>query len=399
MPINFISNDPAIPGAAVQAITPTPDRTASKATFVVDQLPSEQVYSAGSVDFVAWQAREAALRALVTFETIAGALPGWIGDASRKQLDLYPNFGQDLNAYYDRGSISFFEFPVMGRTIYSGASTDVVSHETGHAILDALRPDLWDVSMVEVQAFHEGFGDCIALMTALSDRDTRLAILQNDPTLSNANFVEATAEELSAAIGTEISSNHNAAEPRRALNTFRWAFPQSLPMNGKPGVLINEIYSFGQLTSGCYYDVICEIFRAGPGGEANLWQACQTATGLLALAVKAAQVRPRFLEAVGRAMIMMDRQQHADAGGAGQNEPHIRAAFERHGIALSVTSFLAPRAALAAKKAAAGRKAGQAPQALLSISARRQLRSSLKSTRRQNSRQEHSTLPVWAARR
>jgi hypothetical protein len=369
MSINFIVNDPAVSAAAAKVITPSPDRPASQATFAVDQLPAEQVYPVNTTNFVAWQAREAALRALAAFEAIAGPLPGWTGDPAVKQLDLLPNAGQDLNAYYDRASISFYELQ-GSRQIFSGASTDVVAHEAGHAILDALRPDLWNVNMTEVQAFHEGFGDCIAVMTALSDRDTRLAILQNDPTLSNGNFVEALAEDLSAAIGTEISPNHNAAQPRHALNAYQWAFPQSLPDNGGPGVLIDEIHSFGQLTGGCYYDLIREIFQAGPSGEANLWQACQIATRLLALAVKAAQIRPRFLETVGRTMILADRQQQTNADGTGPNEAHIKAAFGRHGISLSVTNFFAPRNALsAAPKAAAA--------AVMTPKARQQLRSIL----------------------
>jgi len=363
MPINFIVNDPAVQGATVQVINPSPDRTGSKVTFVVSSLPPEQTYPQNTSNFVSWQAREAALRTLNTFEASAQPLSGWMGQSTKKKLDLRPNDGQDLNAYYNRASISFFEFPLGARNVYSGASTDVVAHEAGHAILDAIRPDLWNVKMFEVPAFHEGFGDCIALMTALSDKATRVAILAKDPTLNAGNFVEATAEELSAAIGKAMGPNHNAAKPRQALNTFQWTLPQALPSNGKPGVLINEIHSFGQLTSGCYYELIREIFRAGPGGEAGLWQACQTATKLLALAAVSAPIRPRFLETVGRTMILVDRQTFS-----GKNETHIRTAFQRHGIALSITNFLAPRMALTqpgqgARKArkAGARKASKTP--------------------------------------
>lgn len=361
MPIHFITNDPNASGAAVKKITPTPNRPAAKMSFNVAPLPAQAAYAIDTVDFVAWQAREAALRALIVFEKVAGPLVGWSGKAARKKLKLNPDLGEDLNAYYDQASVSFFEYKVGSKTVYSGASTDVVSHEVGHAILDALRPDLWNVNMLEVAAFHEGFGDCIAVMTALSDRATRIAVLMGDGTLAKPNFAEATAEQLAAAIGKVAGASHNAAKPRRALNKFKWAFPSSLPMDGKPEVLINEIHSFGQLTSGCYYDLIGEIFRAGPRNEARLWAACQAATRLLALAAKAAPVKPRFLEAVGKSMILADRQQGTGADGQGKNEAHIRTAFERHGIALSVTSFLAPRAALASRGRGAGRAALTAP--------------------------------------
>lgn len=372
MPINFISNDPNASGANPKAVTPTPDRPAASMSFKVSPLPPPAIYATNTTDFVAWQAREAALRALITFEKIAGPLVGWTGKASKKKLELYPDLGEDLNAYYDRDSVSFFEFKIGSKTVYSGASTDVVAHEVGHAILDALRPDLWNVNMLEVAAFHEGLGDCIAVMTALSDRATRIAMLKGNAKLTKPNFAEATAEQLSWAIGKQLGASHNAAKPRRALNKFKWAFPQSLPMDGNASVLINEIHSFGQLTSGCYYDLIGEIFRAGAGGEARLWAACQKATQLLVLAVKSAPVKPRFLDAVGRAMILADRQQGTNADGSGKNEAHIRKAFAGHGITLSVTSFLAPRAPLT--HAAPARGARRAATGLPS-SAKRQLRS------------------------
>lgn len=372
MPINFIPNDPKASGASAKVVTPTPDRPAAKMSFKVNPLPAPAIYATDTTDFVAWQAREGALRALITFEKIAGPLVGWTGKASKRKLNLYPDLGEDLNAYYDQDSVSFFEFKIGAKTVYSGASTDVVAHEVGHAILDALRPDLWNVNMMEVAAFHEGFGDCLAVMTALSDRATRIAMLKSNAKLAKSNFAEATAEQLSWAIGKHLGTSHNAAKPRRALNKFKWAFPHSLPMDGNASVLINEIHSFGQLTSGCYYDLIGEIFRAGPGGEARLWAACQKATKLLVLAAKSALVKPRFLEAVGRAMILADRQQGTNADGSGKTEAHIRKAFERHGIMLSITSFLAPRAPLAPARGA-GRAAAR--RAVLPSPAKRRLRS------------------------
>jgi hypothetical protein len=379
MPINFIVNDPAVQGAQPLPIQPSRNRTGAVVDFAIGNLPAEQTYAVGTNEFVTWQAREAALRTLNTFEAIAGRLTGWVGNASKKKLALIPNDGQDLNAYYNRASVSFFEFPLGQSTLFSGASTDVVAHEVGHAILDALRSDLWDSKMIEIPAFHEGFGDCMSIMTALSDRATRVAILQNDPTLNAANFVEAMAEELSSGISRAISPNHNAAQPRRALNTFQWALPQSLPEDGKPGVLINEIHSFGQLTSGCYYELIREIFLNIQGGEAGLWQACQTATKLLATAVTETPIRARFLLTVGQTMILVDRDQNN-----GANETFIRTAFQRHGIALSVTSFLARRAALDAPKVGTKRQTkvrkGKRPKnaaAMLTAPARRFLHSLL----------------------
>ena len=340
MPINYIPNDPRAPQPPQRRISPAPNRASSRVRFVAGTMPPEAQYAPGTRDFVAWQCREAAWRTLDVFEAVCGPLRGWRGSTGARTLRLIHNGGVDLNAYYDRRSIAFFEFPVAGQLVYSGASSDVVAHEAGHAILDALRPDLWGVTMMEVAAFHEGFGDCIAVMFALSDQPTRQALLGGANPLRTANFVEATAEDLSEAIRVAVSPTHNAAAPRRANNAFVWALPQTLPVNGPPGTLINEAHSLGQLVSGVYYDLIAGIFQTRGTGEAALWSSCQLATQIAVKAVVRAPVRPRFFESWGRMMLQVDATDH---GGA--NAAAITAALDRHGIALN-TAPPTPQAAV-----------------------------------------------------
>src|SRR5262249_35803569 len=147
------------------------------------------------------------------------------------------------------------------RTFFSGASTDVVAHEVGHGLLDSVRPDFFEVNLLEVGAFHEAFGDCIAMLTALSDRDTRQKLLAVAPDLRKRNFVETTAEELSMAISLAIPG-HNASEPRHAFNKFKFQIPSTLPNNGGPGELINEVHSFGMVFTGCFWDLVANLFGA-----------------------------------------------------------------------------------------------------------------------------------------
>ena len=78
-----------------------------------------------------------------------------------------PDEGVDLNAFYDRNGLHFFHGTVRGTKIYSGESPDVVCHELGHAVLDALKPQLFDVASIEAAAFHESFGDCSAMLSNL----------------------------------------------------------------------------------------------------------------------------------------------------------------------------------------------------------------------------------------
>lgn len=347
MPINFIPNDPKAGAPVARTQAPVANRPSSKVRFVVTGLPPQAVYPAATANFVAWQSREAAFRTLDVYEQICGALPGWTGRPTRKTLRLVPNAGVDLNAYYDRDSITFFQAAVGGGFVFSGASSDVVAHEAGHAILDAIRPDLWDVSMIEVAAFHEGFGDCIAIMFALSDQATRTSVLAS---LGSANFVEATAEELSNAIKAAAGPSHNAAAPRRARNNFKWALPQTLPANGPPGTLINESHSLGQLVSGVYYDLIRGLLGSGAPTQLKLWNACQKATLLLAEAARQAPIEPRFLASWGRTMLAVDQHRH---GGA--NIQTIKTAFANHGLTVSATGFLAPQMALTEPRKRKGR--------------------------------------------
>jgi len=341
MPINFIPNDPEDTQMSLAQIQPSAAPAANRVGFDQAGLPAEAVHAVGTDDFVAWQAREAALRAVAVFEGIHGALPGWRGNPQVKRIRLVPNDGDDLNAYYNRDALLFYKTLISGRQLYSGASTEVVAHEAGHAILDALRPDLWNTMMLEVAAFHEGFGDCIALMTVLSDVNTRTKLLSVDPNLTNPNFVEAMGEELSWGIAKRAGPNHNAAQPRRAFNTLQWNLPDQLPANGGPGVLIREAHSLGQLLSGCYYDIIRGLFSGSALDEAALWKSCEVATYLLAEAVAKAPIKPRFLEAVGRTMLVVDQEKYQ-----GANAAVIRAAYANHNLAVSATTFLAPRATL-----------------------------------------------------
>ncbi|MEA3011439.1 MAG: hypothetical protein QOJ91_3131 [Sphingomonadales bacterium] len=339
MPISYIPNDP-LAQQPVRQINPVQDRGSTKVRFAVTGLPPAAVYPTDTLNFVAWQSREAAFRTLDVFESICGPLPGWQGKPALKSMQLIPNFAVELNAYYTRQAIQFYEFPIGQQILYSGASSDVVAHETGHAILDSIRPQLWGVSMIEAEAFHEGFGDVVAIMYALSDQQTRQQLLGG--VLNQANFVEGTAEALSDGVRRALGPNHNAAKPRRARNTFLWVLPQTLPANGGPGVLINEAHSLGQIVSGVYYDLIRNIFAAGAASEANLWTACQKATLLAARAAAQVPIVPRLFLAWGRTMLLIDQQLHN-----GANAAHIKAAFAAHGLAVGSSGFLAPQAPVA----------------------------------------------------
>jgi hypothetical protein len=342
MTINFIPNDPRA-GATAPPMVPkaaSPTRPSSRSGFAYTNTSPQGVAAPGTPQFLFWQAREAGILAVEAFEASAGVHKRWQGN--RKKLPLQQDAGVDLNAYYDRASFSFFHEQVGGQTFFSGASTDVVAHEVGHGLLDSIRPDLFLASYLEVGALHEAFGDCIAILTALADVDTRKRLLNAAPDLHHKNFVEGTAEELSYAIGL-VAPGHNASVPRRALNRFQYQIPSTLPSNGGPGALINEVHSFGMIFTGCFWDLIANLFAAGASQDvAGLEAAAQLAGKILIAGATQAVLTPRFLQSMGRAMTLADQALHA-----GANHGHIRDAFADHNIMLGSNSLLAPTAVLA----------------------------------------------------
>lgn len=75
--------------------------------------------------------------------------------AATPVLEVLPAAGSDMNAYYNRRSLKFFYYNHKGRNFYFGDSVDIITHELGHAVLDAMRPDFWSVQSLEIWSFHE----------------------------------------------------------------------------------------------------------------------------------------------------------------------------------------------------------------------------------------------------
>ena len=308
MSIHFIPNDP-LAGAGAPPLRrkkPTKDRPAGRAGFKLFDPEPEGLHPPGSPEFLFWQCREAALLAVLTWERHAGRLRVWQG--KRRRLDLVQDAVRQLgrppqpNAFYDRSGFLFFESTAAGQTTLAGASTDVVAHEVGHGLLDAIRPDLWDTPFLEVNAFHEAFGDCVALLTALGDPRTRTALLKIG--LGKRNFVETTAEELSAAIRrtrshpqrgrsaprpehADLAAAHDPAHGRRSRGPHQRE-PQLRP--GLHGLLLGPAAQPAGLTT----------------TSAALEAATRTAATLLIRGTATAPEEARFFQSVGRAMTLAD---------------------------------------------------------------------------------------------
>jgi hypothetical protein len=103
------------------------------------------------------------------------------------RLIVVPAAGWGENAFYDRDSksLQFYYFGEEKKERFTCLSHDIVSHETGHAILDGIRPYYYEHSSVQTTAFHEFVGDLTAIFTALRHNDLRRLIA----TLTGSNDV------------------------------------------------------------------------------------------------------------------------------------------------------------------------------------------------------------------
>jgi hypothetical protein len=155
---------------------------------VVDRNPTT-----GKIGSVAWSARDRryltgplasdpqamavsvfgiVLETLSMFERpdILGGKIAW--QFGSPQLLIVPNAGEWENAAYDRysRSLQFFSFMAGRRRIFTALSRDIVAHETGHAVLDALAPALYDALNPQALALHEAIADFTAIVMALQSR-------------------------------------------------------------------------------------------------------------------------------------------------------------------------------------------------------------------------------------
>ncbi len=151
----------------------------------------------------------------------------------RRPLSVDLDAGDDLNAYYDRQELCFFHATVRGVTVYSGESPDVLCHEFGHALLDAIRPQLWNAASIEVASFHEAFGDISAMLSALDLPSVRADVLAATAgRISRASRVSRLAEQLGWAIRQSHPDAVDADCLRNAVNSFFYRQPEQLPPDG-----------------------------------------------------------------------------------------------------------------------------------------------------------------------
>ena len=329
---------------------PLPSRIGGKA-------PAAKIYQPGTAEFRYYACATSLRRGSDFWGSISPSLSWQIG----KTLPVILDDGVDLNAFYTRGGfgdapgLHFFHAAVGTRTFFSDESPDVVCHEMGHAILDALRPQLFDAQTIEAAAFHESFGDMSAILTALQVESFRNRVLIDTQGVLNRNSrLSRLAEQLGAAIRIEHPDAVDRDSLRNAVNSFFYRDPQTLPPSAPANALSSEPHSFSRVFTAGFLDMLAGMFKLkgdGANGD-DLVAVTRDAALLLVAGVKDAPVVPDYYSQVAAHML--------DAGEAapfsGKYRDVIKSAFVRRGILslqAATTVTAAPRTSRRSAVAAA----------------------------------------------
>jgi hypothetical protein len=141
-----------------------------------------------------------AARAIDLVEYELGRLLTWGFEASR--LIVLPHAGYMANAFFEEAthSLQLYSFRQPDGSIYHTSLVhDVVAHETGHALLDAVRDRYTEGNHRETAALHEAVGDLTAVFAAFSHEVVRAEFLKAaGPTLRGPNQVTSIADDFEA---------------------------------------------------------------------------------------------------------------------------------------------------------------------------------------------------------
>lgn len=280
------------------------------------------VYAPATTEYHAAQAFSTVARTIDTFSTALGQKIPWAFGGAR--LGIHPDGGDDLNAYYarDDASLNFFHSldKVTAKTVYSADSGEVVAHEAGHAILDALRPDYFQAWSADAGAFHESFGDITAIIMNLLDGPTRAKVIeQTGGDLSKPNAAANVGEEIGMAINHYAGRNATGGDyTRTAINNFKWQNPSTLPSKPKnPDELGSEFHNFSRLFTGAVYDVIKGInarnLRFGMTPDKALEATGKETLALYASLMKTAPKRDFTFKDMAIALVEADKRFHNSA--------------------------------------------------------------------------------------
>ena len=206
----------------------------------------------------------------------------WNSRGNTEPIRLYPRAGDSMNAFYSRKeqALKFYAFTPPGALldappVYTCRSQDIVAHETGHAVLDGLKPN-WILTENPPQtgALHEAFADLTAIFLMLTQPEQIATVVtQTKANLHNKLFLADLVEDLGMALGRPTGLRNVENE-------------LTLSQVG------TEVHDLAQVFTGAIYDVLADIvaFELKPNRDpaAAVYSAAEYVCSMLIRAIKAA---------------------------------------------------------------------------------------------------------------
>jgi len=314
--LEAVSGSSPVPADPIRTDVPT-NTQALLQTQIIGPQPDPEVYDPSTPEFRHWNADSALARAINFWGPLLPSGTQWTTDQQPMQVNL--DEGEDFNAFYARDSgLNFFHGLVDNVappvTVFSGGSPHVVCHELGHAILDAVKPELFNAMSLEVPAFHEAFGDISSMLSALQLPSLRDLVLQQTGGQLNSNSrLSQLARQLGWAIRVQVDPTAVDSDClRNTSNNFFYQDPADLPPVAPATRLSSEPHSFSRVFSGAFLDVLAAMFKVGPanfnGSDSEKLLAVSVDAGrLLIEGVRVASVAPGFYSQVAAGMIQADQ--------------------------------------------------------------------------------------------
>jgi hypothetical protein len=331
-------DDPGSPDSTQTPIPrPVPNLAGRLPITIADPAPPAGQFDVGTPQFRYWAAAEALGRSAGFWTDVLPRGTKWFRSNGPK-LPVQLDEDVDFNAFYDRQGLHFFHGSADSTVVFSGESPDVVTHELGHAILDAVRPQLFDSMAQEVAAFHEFFGDASAILSALQLEPVRDGILaETNGNLDRSSRISRLAEQLGWAIRQIRADLVDPDCLRNASNSFFYADPIGLPPSAPASQLSSEPHSFSRVFAGAFLEILAGMFSAhGGGNSAALLEVSRDLGQLLVDGIVGAPVVTSYMSQVAAHMIEADI-----ARSSGKYRDALKAGFVRHGI-LSLQAVTAP---------------------------------------------------------
>ncbi len=170
--------------------------------------------------------------------------------------------GKNARYFRKKRGIGFYYFDTdAGDRVYTAGSPDIVAHETSHAILDGIAPDLYHSPLPDALAIHEAVADLTALFLTFKMNDfTDHLLTITDGDLRAAKEFGWIAEQF----GAEVAQSGEQHYLRSLYSEYSLNADWGIPANR------DNHYELSQVFSGAVFSALIAEFEReeqAPGNE------------------------------------------------------------------------------------------------------------------------------------